>query len=102
MRQYRLQHGGAEFGRLFGDIIDARPLDRGEAQPDIGLRDLFARALTQSRHGRLLAVALERGAPLAVAAVEHQERRTVGPAHDVTQMVNLRFVQRGFAAGGKI
>ena len=102
MRQYRLQHGGAQFGRLFGDIVDARPLDRGEAQPDIGLGDLLARALAQPRHGRLLAAALERGAPFAVAAVEQQERRAVGPAHDVAQIVDLRLAQRRLAARREI
>ena len=59
-----------------------------------GSRGLLARALAQPRHGRLLAARLERAAPFAVAAVEQQQRRAVGPAHDVAQVMDLRLAKR--------
>ena len=44
----------------------------------------------------------ERAAPFAVAAVEQQQRRAVGPAHHVAQVMDLGLVQRRFAAGREI
>ena len=67
-----------------------------------GSAHLLARALGDARDRRLLAAALQRAAPFAVAAVEQQQRRTVGTAHDVTQVVDLRLVERRFDAGAEV
>ena len=77
--QHRLQHGDAELGRLLGDIVDARPLDRREAQPDVGLGDLLARALAdRARPPPSCRAPTSVAAPFAVAAVEQQQRRALG------------------------
>ena len=50
---------------------------------------------------RLLAAALQRAAPFAVAAVEQQQRRAVGAAHDVTQVVDLRLARAALRCRGR-
>jgi 16S rRNA (uracil1498-N3)-methyltransferase len=117
LRQHRLQHGGAEFGRLFGDIVDTRTLDRSEAQPDIGLRDLFARAridyiaekatelgaavlqpvLTQ--HTNVERVNVERLRANAIEAAEQTERLTVP---DVRAPVDLARLLTDWPAGRRL
>jgi len=101
LRQDRLQHGRAEFGRLFGDIIDARRASPGRRQmPDIGLGDLFASALVPRAtaafcRGLSSVGPFRRRGPLTPGA------GTVGRAWDVEQIVDLTPRQRDAYRRGK-
>ena len=101
-RKHGLQHRNAEFGRLLGDVVDTRPLDRREAEPNIRVGRLGARLITDLGHGRLLAAGRECRLPFAVAAVEQQQRGAVGTPHDVAQIVDLRLAERRLDPGGEV
>ena len=97
LRQDRLQHRDAELGRLLGDVVDARALDRRETEPHVGLAALRPRLLRHPGGSALLAAQRQLGLPFAIAAVEQQERRAIGAPHHMAQIMRLRLVQRGLA-----
>jgi hypothetical protein len=76
-----------------GDSRGACPAARFHEQ-SIGLGIAPARALSDRHRRALLAAQRQRRPPFAIAAVEQQQWRAVGLAHDMAQIVRLPLAER--------
>ena len=85
----RQQAAATEFGGLLGDEVGTGLLDRCEGEPEVGGKALDANARAAGEGAAALACLGDLGQPFAVAAVEHQDRATLGQAHHPEQVMGL-------------
>ena len=70
---HRLDDTCAHFGGLLDDVVEARGLERGEAEPEIGARRLLGGLFDELQPDGLLVGVGDAGQPGAVEAIEQDD-----------------------------
>ena len=95
----RLQQCGTQFGCFLHQIFRRRFLDGRKCEPEVRHPVLFRR-LTIADHSAAPARHVRNArTPLAILAIEQTHRVAVARAHDVKQIMRLRFAGIDLCAG---